>query len=186
MKRFLMKGILVLVMVVGVILPMVSYVSAGKCVPGEVSDAERESLIYMREEEKLARDVYTYLYGLYPLRIFSNIASSEQKHMDAIKVLLDRYNIPDPAEGKGPGIFENQELQNLYNEFVAIENPTLIDALQMGVQIEEADIEDLKISLELVDNKDIKTVYTNLLRASDKHLKAFTTVLSKYLAKVAQ
>jgi hypothetical protein len=186
MKRFLMKGILVLVMVVGVILPTVSYVSAGRCVPGELSEVERESLIYMREEEKLARDVYTYLYSLYPLRIFSNIASSEQKHMDAIKVLLDRYNVPDPAEGKGPGIFENQDLQDLYNEFVTVENPTLVDALQMGVQIEETDINDLQTDLEIVVNKDIKRVYTNLLRASGKHLKAFTTVLSKYLTKVAQ
>lgn len=180
MKRFLMKGILVLVMVVGVLLPTVSYVSAGRCVPGELSVAERDSLIFMRQEEKLARDVYTYLFGIYPIRIFSNIARSEQKHMDAIKILLDRYNIPDPVEGKGQGEFQDPEFAELYQALIAEGSPTLINALNVGVQIEEEDIEDLQNALPVVDNKDITNVYLNLLKASGKHLKAFTTLLSKH------
>jgi hypothetical protein len=176
MKRLMMKGILVLVMVAGLVLPTVSFVSAGQCVPGKLSDAEKDSLILMREEEKLARDVYTYFSGyfsgIYPIRIFSNIARSEQKHMDTIKVLLDRYAIVDPAEGKGLGA--------LYDHFIAEGSLSLVDALQVGVQIEEADIEDLQAGLALADNKDITKVYVNLLRASEKHLKAFTNVLSKY------
>jgi hypothetical protein len=184
MKRFMMKGILVLVMVVGLVLPTVSFVSAGQCVPGELSREERDSLILMREEEKLARDVYTYFSGyfsgIYPIRIFSNIARSEQKHMDTIKVLLDRYAIVDPAEGKGLGEFTNSDIQALYDHFIAEGSLSLVDALQVGVQIEEADIEDLQAGLALADNKDITKVYVNLLRASEKHLKAFTNVLSKY------
>jgi len=185
MKRLFMKGILVLVMVAGLALPGVSFVSAGQCVPAELSDAERDSLIFMREEEKLARDVYTYLSGLYQIRIFSNIARSEQRHMDAIKALLDRYNIADPVGGNGPGVFTDSGILALYNQFIAEGSQSLIDALQVGVQIEEADIEDLQNGLlALDDNKDIKRVYQNLLRASQKHLASFTTVLSKYEASV--
>jgi hypothetical protein len=180
MKRLFMKGILVLVVAAGLILPTVSLVSAGKCVPGELSDAEMSSLIFMREEEKLARDVYTYLYGLYPVQIFSNIARSEQKHMDAIKALLIRYDIADPAEGKGQGEFQNPEFTELYQILIAQGSPTLIDALNVGVQIEQDDIEELQAALALADNKDITNVYLNLLKASGKHLKAFTTLLSKH------
>jgi hypothetical protein len=180
MKRLMMKGILVLVIAAGLVLPAVSFVSAGQCVPGELSDAERDSLIFMREEEKLARDVYIHFASIFPIRIFSNIARSEQKHMDAIKVLLDRYAILDPAEGKGLGEFTNSDIQALYDHFIAEGSQSLVDALQTGVQIEEVDIEDLQTALTLIDNKDITKVSLNLLRASDKHLKAFTNVLSKY------
>lgn len=186
MKRFWLKGILVLVMVVGVLLPTVSYVSAGRCVPGELSIEERDSLVFMRQEEKLARDVYTYLFGIYPIRIFSNIARSEQKHMNAIKILLDRYNIPDPVEGKGLGEFQDPQFAELYQVLIAEGSPTLIDALNVGVQIEEEDIEDLQNALSVVDNKDITNVYLNLLKASGKHLKAFTNLLSKHGVAVEQ
>jgi hypothetical protein len=185
MKRLLTKGLLVLVMAAGLVAPTVSFVSAGQCVLNEISDAERTSLIFMREEEKLARDVYTYLSGIYPIRIFRNIARSEQKHMDAIKVLLDRYNIADPVGGNGPGVFTDSGIQALYNQFIAEGSQSLIEALHVGVQVEEADIEDLQNGLlALDDNKDIKRVYQNLLRASQKHLASFTTVLSKYETSV--
>jgi hypothetical protein len=105
--------------------------------------------------------------------------------MDAIKVLLDRYNIADPVGGNGPGVFTDSDIQALYHQFIAEGSQSLIDALHVGVQIEEADIEDLQNGLlTLDDNKDIKRVYQNLLRASQKHLASFTTVLSKYEASV--
>lgn len=180
MKRLLTKGLLVLVMAAGLVAPTVSFVSAGQCVLGELSDGERASLIFMREEEKLARDVYTYLSSIYPMRIFRNIARSEQKHMDAIKNLLDRYSIADPVGENGPGVFTDSGIQDLYDQFIAEGSQSLIDALHVGIQIEEADIEDLQTALALADNKDITKVYLNLLKASERHLKAFTTVLSKH------
>jgi hypothetical protein len=79
----------------------------------EVNETERADLLHMREEEKLARDVYLTLYNRWGLVIFRNIARSEQRHMDAIKTLLDRYNIPDPVEATGDriGVFQNQHIQ---------------------------------------------------------------------------
>ncbi|MCP4143444.1 MAG: DUF2202 domain-containing protein [Chloroflexi bacterium] len=58
---------------------------------GEISQAETDGLAFMREEEKLARDVYLTLYEQWELRPFSNIAESEQKHTDAVKNLLGPY-----------------------------------------------------------------------------------------------
>ena len=71
----------------------------------DLTDSEKYWLTYMREEEKLARDVYIFLYDKWGSQIFNNISVSEQTHMDAIKTLLDRYGIPDPVADKGPGVF---------------------------------------------------------------------------------
>ncbi len=145
---------------------------------GELSEEERESILYMREEEKLARDVYLYLYDKWGLQVFQNIARSEQQHMDMVKVLIDRYGLEDPAKERG--IFTNPELQALYDELIERGSRSLEEALKVGALIEEVDIKDLKEWLSKVDNADIIQVYENLMRGSRNHLRAFTSVLREY------
>lgn len=140
-----------------------------------LSDEEKAWLVYMREEEKLALDVYQALYEKWNLRIFANIAASEQKHFDAIGTLLERYGLEDPAQDAG--VFINSHLQALYNELIAAGLLTLVDAMEVGVEIENADIKDLQDALGATDNLDIKTVYINLLAGSLKHLNAFESHL---------
>lgn len=143
-----------------------------------ISKAEKDGLLYMREEEKLARDVYIYLYELYPQPIFNNISKSEQRHTDAIKALLNRYEIGDPAKEDIKGSFKNEKLQNLYDQLIEKGKADRVEALKVGALIEETDIIDIKKELEEnVDNQDISTVYNNLLRGSGNHLRAFVNVL---------
>ncbi len=144
-----------------------------------LSDEEISWLTYMREEEKLARDVYIYLYDEYESRIFNNIAASEQKHMDAIKTLLDRYGISDPAAGKGMGEFINTDIQALYVKLTADGSISLEEALKAGIFIEETDIQDLEKGISTTTHKDIRNVYSNLLRGSLNHLDAFQSELAK-------
>ena len=147
----------------------------------ELSEEEFEGLLYLREEEKLARDTYLFLYELFPFGPFRNIPKSEQQHMDAVKFLLGRYNIEDPAEGKEYGEFENSELQDLYNDLTESGSENVIAALKVGALIEETDIRDLQYELDNnVDNQDISFVYNNLLKGSENHLRAFTRVLRNY------
>ncbi len=148
--------------------------------PEDLSSAEKEGLIFMREEEKLARDVYLTMYEKWKLMPFRNISKSEQAHMNAILYLLQRYDLDDPAAGKDVGEFENKELQNLYNELVSKGSVSAVEALKTGALIEEVDIEDLQRILdEDVDNRDITLVFGNLLRGSGHHLKAFTWNLKR-------
>ena len=146
---------------------------------GSLSDDEISGLVFMREEEKLARDVYQVLFEKWGLTVFKNIAESEQRHMDAILYLLGKYDLTDPAIA--PGVFENNELQILYDELVAKGQLSVIDALEVGVLIEETDIEDIVFLLEQTDNKDITQVYTNLLNGSYNHLDAFESNLQPLL-----
>jgi hypothetical protein len=141
----------------------------------DLSEEEAASLLFMREEEKLARDVYNALYAVWGQQTFSNIASSEQMHMDEIKVLLDRYGLTDPALDAGK--FTNPELQALYDQLVAQGSVSLADALKVGAAIEEIDIRDLQTRMSQTDNADIQQVYTNLMNGSYSHLQAFTGVL---------
>lgn len=139
-----------------------------------LTGSEVEGLIFMREEEKLARDVYLKLYETYPLFPFRNISRSEQTHMNAIKILLDRYEIEDPVAEDVRGKFNNEELQDLYNQLISRGIESEIEALKIGCAIEEIDILDLQKELdENVESPDVKFVYTNLKRASGYHLRAF-------------
>ena len=141
-----------------------------------LSATEQASLLYMREEEKLARDVYNAFYARYGLRVFSNIAASEQAHMDAVLTLLNRYGLADPAAA-APGVFNNDDLQALYDDLIDQGNASLTAALQAAVLIEETDIADLQDGLALTSHADLRAVYNNLLRASQNHLRAFSRQL---------
>lgn len=141
---------------------------------GQVSQVEVEDLVYMREEEKLARDTYLVLGEQWGLKVFANIAKSEQRHMDALKVLLDAFGIDDPvADETDVGIFANGLLQVLYNDLVAQGMQSGVDALKAGGAIEETDILDLLEAIERAENPDVTAVYENLLCGSRNHLRAF-------------
>ena len=134
---------------------------------------EQATLTFMREEEKLARDVYTFLYSKWQIKIFSNISSSEQTHMDAILLLLNKYNLPDPVGNNPAGVFTNSTLQTLYNQLTTQGSVSSLAALKVGATIEDLDIYDLKTALTKADNQDIRLVYENLMKGSRNHLRSF-------------
>ncbi len=145
----------------------------------DLSEDEEDGLILMREEEKLARDVYLELYDVWGMQIFSNIASSEQTHTDAIKLLLDKYDLEDPVTNDERGVFTNEDLQELYTELVELGSTSLINALTVGATIEDLDIKDLQDLNEISDNQDITAVYNNLEKGSRNHLRSFTKTLER-------
>ncbi|MEJ2601375.1 MAG: DUF2202 domain-containing protein [Anaerolineales bacterium] len=145
----------------------------------ELSQLESEGLIFMREEEKLARDVYLTLANAWNLNIFQNIASSEQTHSEAVKTLLDRYGLEDPVVNDEVGVFTNPDLQALYDKLAAQGSQSLGEALNVGATIEEIDILDLEDYIAQTDKADIQLVYENLLKGSRNHLRAFVSTIQK-------
>lgn len=146
-----------------------------------LSAAERTSLAYMREEEKLAHDVYARLNTLWGSQtpIFGNIARSEATHTEAVRLLLVRYSLPDPAANLGEGLFVAPVLQQGYHDLTAQGAISLIDGLWVGATIEEIDIVDLENALPTIDNQDIRQVYASLLKGSRNHLRAFVQALAQ-------
>lgn len=138
-----------------------------------LSEMEKSSLIFMREEEKLARDVYLYLYNQWNLAVFNNIASSEQSHTDAVLALLNKYSIDDPVSTDEIGVFANEDLQTLYNQLITQGSGSLLDSLIVGATIEDLDIYDLNTASEQLDNQDILMIYVNLTKGSRNHMRSF-------------
>jgi hypothetical protein len=141
-------------------------VSASALSPTELTD-----LRYMSEEEKLARDVYLALYENWNLKIFANIAQSEQQHMDRILALLDSYGLPYPAADRG--VFTDPALQELYTRLVDQGSGSIESALNVGKLIEELDISDLQAASSRTDKTDILAVFSNLEAGSRNHLNSF-------------
>ncbi|MCG8486352.1 MAG: DUF2202 domain-containing protein [Candidatus Thiodiazotropha sp.] len=142
---------------------------------GQVADGlttvEAQHLLLLREEEKVARDVYDLLYQQWGLYVFSNIASAEQRHMDSVLVQLQRYGLVDPA--LQPGVFGNQELQQLYDSLIMQGVISEMDALLTGALIEEVDMQDLHEMIDATDNSGLISLYEKLLCGSRNHLRAF-------------
>ncbi len=138
-----------------------------------LSEGEIAGLKLMREEEKLARDVYLELYDKWDMPIFNNIAKSEQTHTDAVKTLLYIYDIEDPVATDDRGIFTDQELQTLYDDLVNQGDTSLLDALIVGATIEDLDIKDLNELIAQTENHDILLVYNNLRKGSRNHMRSF-------------
>jgi hypothetical protein len=138
-----------------------------------LNPAELASLPFMREEEKLARDVYIALYNKWGSNIFLNISKSEQTHMDAVLLLLNKYGLTDPVGSNAIGVFGNAALQNLYNQLTAQGNTGLPEAYKVGATIEDLDIYDLKTALTGIDNRDMRLVYDILTKGSRNHMRSF-------------
>ena len=139
----------------------------------QLTEAEREGLLLMREEEKLARDVYNALGEQWGLRIFTNIAKSEQTHTDAMAQLLAVYGVENIVATDTRGHFENQDLQVLYTMLVEKGSVNVGEALVVGARIEDLDIYDLERLMQETDKQDILAVYANLQKGSRNHLRAF-------------
>ena len=141
--------------------------------------SEAEMLVWMREEEKLARDVYITLYERWGTRVFNNISNSEQKHMDALLTMLNTYGITDPITDDTVGVFADPVLDELYDKLIADGDVSALDALYVGGFIEELDIKDLWDAIDGSTHADITAAYENLLAGSYKHLNAFVNQIEQ-------
>lgn len=140
----------------------------------QLSTAEVATLSRMRDEERMARDLYQAFIDAYgSVRPFSNIVYSEQRHYDAIGTMLDRFGVDDPSAGLPAGTYADAEIQALYDSWLAQGSASLKDAYAVGVELETADIADLEDAIDESGNASLDATYQNLLDASRNHLSAF-------------
>ena len=133
----------------------------------------KNRLKFMVEEEKLARDVYTVLAKSSAYPKFRNIANAEQFHMDQMSMVLADYGVWNPTLNRKPGVFFNKDLSALYKTLITKGQLSALDAIEVGIIIEEKDIADLAVMSKLVTQEDIQFVVNYLLAGSQNHLAAF-------------
>lgn len=140
---------------------------------GELTDAQKDTLAYMVQEEKLAYDLYTQFAEQYDAAKFERIARSESRHMTAVRTLLERYGLEDPTADAAVAEFADAELAGMYEDLLAQGTESYDEALAVGRAVETNDIEELQAALEGLEAEDVAHVYTMLRRASEHHLTAF-------------
>ena len=164
-------------------------------------DANEEThLTFMREEEKLARDVYLTLADMYPnASVFQNIAEgSEQTHTDTMRDKLAQFNLPDPNPNTNNlpgsiGVFTGADygayFTEKFNILVNWGSNSELDALYAGAFIEELDMHDIIMCPKIVsdlkgiaedecglgytDERPLINAYSSLLDGSESHLRSY-------------
>jgi len=164
-----------------VLITIIMMVSLSALFAGALSTEDAEEVLWVREEEKLARDVYLTLYEQWGLTTFRNIAESEQTHMDAVKEqLIIPYGLEDPVTTDTVGVFTDPELQAIYDQLIEKGSASIEDAVEIGMLIEDMDIFDLQEAMEKTDNEDIIRVFSSLENGSENHMRAFYRQVEKY------
>lgn len=135
-------------------------------------ESELEILLHMKEEEKLARDVYAVLYEKWKIPVFSNISRAETTHMNAVIFLLKEYG-EEYTLVKESGSFSDSRFQELYEKLTLKGSESVEEAYKVGALIEEMDIKDLTDQLKIVTDENIRIVFENLTKGSRNHLRAF-------------
>lgn len=148
------------------------------------AQVEPSDILFLKQEEKLARDVYTKMYEKWGHATFKNIAVSEQRHMDAVDGLIARYGLVDDSSDD-VSVFTLEEIQALYDALIEEGNQSLQAALGVGVKIELMDIEDLNQMLAVAKDRPVIRVLSNLLQGSKNHLEAFNNALEQLAASDA-
>lgn len=143
-----------------------------------LTQEEKEDLLFLREEEKLARDVYLYSYDLYGFNIFNNISKSEQQHMDKLLGLINFYGLEDPASSER-GVFEDVDLQNLYTSLTEKSSISLEEAIIVGATIEDLDISDIDEFESRTSLGNILSVYSGLKCGSRNHMRSFASFIEQ-------
>ncbi len=171
------KLLFALILVVLLVAPLWAKGPNGPSTSSGLTETEKDNILYLYEEEKLAHDIYVEVYNLYGAYIFNNISESEQRHMDSVAKLITKYKLDDTIVDNDPGIFTNEVIQGEYYRLLEKGILNLTSALEVGVEIEEMDIADIKRMLEETKKNDIQRVLSNLLDGSNNHLDAFNTQL---------
>ncbi len=151
---------------------------ASPTVPAALSPREQSGMLFIWEEEKVARDLYWSLHNESNLSIFADLARSEQNHMDQAKALMDRYGLNAPVSDS-QGLFSNQTLIGYYDELMASGKQSPENALKAAAAFEEISIRDLENEIAVANSNDVKVTYEGLLAGSRKHLRSYVTDLEE-------
>lgn len=151
-----------------------SGLESGGTATGTMTEEQKAELAFMAEEELVAHDLYTAFAGLYDAPVFSRVANSESKHLEAVRNLMERYGVTDPTVDHAAGVFSDESLQKLYDELLVQGQASQEGAFEAGRTVEKTDIEGLTAAAEgATTAPDAKAVFTRLLEASKHHLAAF-------------
>lgn len=148
----------------------------------ELTEVQKATILYIYQEEKVARDVYITFGNLYPKqKTFKSIQKSEQNHMDAVKKLCIKYDIDISGINEGAvGDFVLPELQELYDIYIELGSKTELESLYVAETIEIIDIQDLE-DASIGMPSDVQRTFFRLKKGAENHLRRFRSAIAKLI-----
>ena len=150
------------------------YAGQGSVSAGQLTQQDAASILLLREEEKLARDVYLTLSEKWNVPVFKNIAQAEARHMSVMKMLVDRYGLEDPVKDDTVGTFTSPEFRQVVSGTCGFRFRLAGRRIQGRREDRGTGYQGFAGFTGNVQSTDVRRVYQNLLRASENHLRAFS------------
>ncbi len=145
----------------------------GNAEKGTLTDVQKQTLADQAEKEKLSHDVYVAYFESTGDYRFERVAQSEEQHLEALRNLMDRYDVTDPTRGLDEGEFKTDAVDAAYDDYLD-EGDGLAGALKAARAVEKDDIAGLEQAAEGLHAPDAEQVYEHLTRASEMHLQVFS------------
>lgn len=126
----------------------------------EASDAELEKMftVLINDEYKAQAEYEALIEEFGVVNPFARIVKAEARHIDALETLFDAYDFDIPEDN---------------GDKYAVVPDSLEEAYAIGVEAEIANIDLYEDYLKLDLPEDVERVFTNLMNASENHLRAF-------------
>ncbi|MET0410380.1 MAG: DUF2202 domain-containing protein [Polyangiaceae bacterium] len=144
-----------------------------------LGDGDRRTLLHVSQQEKLARDFYSSLSETWRLDVFHTTSGSEDIHADALRTLLGRYKLPDPAYGLARGEFNRVDLTERYDDLIARGRFSAVEALKAAASVEELEIEDISERLPRVQSPELSNVLESVVASDKHHLRSLVVALRR-------
>jgi hypothetical protein len=164
-----------------------------------LSQATKDTLSYMGNEERLAHDVYLELYNYHvtagngEIKQLTNIATrSETTHIQTVQSLINKYDLNTSSfsnidmtelgykntsvDDMTMGIYDIQKIQDLHDALIIKGEQSVQDALEVGCMVEVTDIDDLLTDIQTAKDSnasDVVTAFEFLRDGSYSHYWAF-------------
>lgn len=161
---------------------------------GKLDFNEQTHLVFICEEEKLARDVYHLFDRRFPdLGVFAELEAGKESSRCAVEKLLRQYRVSIPRVNENVGVFSWGIYGRYFTEkFLVVSNQgsmNPLSALYAGAFLEELNILDIEqcpkvivdidngikdaasCGMQYTDNPAIRAAYDELLAESRRHLR---------------
>jgi len=141
---------------------------------------EQRDLQRIREQRKLARDLYWDLAKHWGSLVLVRLGAAEQAHLNALDTLLDHYDLSDPVAGPAVGESGDPKFHALHAQIVEVGHRSEMAASQAGLLVEEMSLSDLAAARARTRRPEIAAVYDDLLRDSRNHLRALFRQMQRF------
>ena len=144
------------------------------CLNASAENEEIEKLLLKQiDEQRMAYKLYTELYKTHPeVKILKGMIAAKKENFSTL-VKYAEENHPDLRLGQLNGTFKVRETGKLYDEWLKQGNASSKDAVEVGIELEEWNVEEIGDFLKLQPQQDLAEILNRVEQDSKKNKATF-------------